>query len=182
MNVHSYWQKMKGSNHIHRAHITWSEIIWSWIGSFFGITAVAWVSLLFFESWDCTLVIGSLGSSAVLTYGAIRSPLAQPRNLIGGHIISAIIGVLYYKLIPNIPWLAGSLAVSSAIAMMHLTKTLHPPGGATALIAIIGSDMIHRMGWLYVLFPATIGPLILLIVALLINNIPQDRHYPETWF
>jgi len=97
MGISSYVQKMKGSSHIHRAHLSWSEIIWSWIGSFLGISAVAWLSLLFFEQYDCTLLIGSLGSSAVLIYGAIRSPLAQPRNLIGGHIISAIIGVLHWS-------------------------------------------------------------------------------------
>jgi CBS-domain-containing membrane protein len=79
-------------------------------------------------------------------------------------------------------WLAESVAVATSIALMHATRTLHPPGGATALIAVIGSPEIHRMGYLYVLIPATIGPLILLAVALLVNNVPASRRYPEIWF
>ena len=58
----------------------------------------------------------------------------------------------------------------------------HPPGGATALIAVIGSAEIHKLGFLYVLLPATVAPLILLVVAVLVNNIPKSRRYPEIWF
>jgi len=79
-------------------------------------------------------------------------------------------------------WLAESMAVATSIAVMHLTRTLHPPGGATALIAVIGSPAIHKLGFWYVLIPATIGPIILLVVALLVNNIPASRRYPEIWF
>ena len=66
-------------------------------------------------------------------YGAIQSPLAQPRNLIGGHLISALIGVSIYKIIPEPIWLSAPLAVSISILAMQYTKTLHPPGGATAV-------------------------------------------------
>ena len=127
------------------------------------------------------MIIGSFGASAVLIYGAIRSPLAQPRNLIGGHMISAAIGVTTYKLLPAPLWLTSAIAVATSIAIMHATKTLHPPGGATALIAVIGSQKIHNLGYLYVLIPAGIGPLIMLSVALLVNNIPKNRRYPEFW-
>ena len=65
---------------------------------------------------------------------------------------------------------------------MHLTRTLHPPGGATALIATLGSAEIQRLGFWFVLMPATLGPLILLVVALLVNNLPTSRRYPEIWF
>jgi CBS-domain-containing membrane protein len=64
---------------------------------------------------------------------------------------------------------------------MHLTRTLHPPGGATALIAVIGSQQIHNLGYLYVLVPALAGSLLLLLVGLLVNNIPGSRRYPEIW-
>jgi CBS-domain-containing membrane protein len=117
----------------------------------------------------------------VLVYGAVRSPLAQPRNLVGGHIISAAIGVTAWILFQRVPWLAAAMAVATAIAAMHLTRTLHPPGGATALVAVIGSDKIHDLGYVYVLIPATVGPLLLLLVALLVNNVPQTRRYPEVW-
>jgi CBS-domain-containing membrane protein len=65
---------------------------------------------------------------------------------------------------------------------MHATKTLHPPGGATALIAVIGSEEIHRLGFLYVLVPAAAGALILVVVGLLVNNLASSRRYPEVWF
>jgi CBS-domain-containing membrane protein len=78
--------------------------------------------------------------------------------------------------------LAPGLAVATAIALMHLTRTLHPPGGATALIAVIGSDHIHAAGLWYVLIPAGLGPAILLAVALVVNNLPATRRYPETWW
>jgi CBS-domain-containing membrane protein len=181
MSLKRYFNKMRGSTKGSPPRVSNDEILWSWIGSFTGIAAVAWVYQLFFVGTDLTLMIGSFGASAVLTYGAIRSPLAQPRNLVGGHIVSAIVGVACYKLLHGIPWLAQATSVATAIAVMHATRTLHPPGGATALIAVIGSQRIHQVGWLYVLIPATIGPLILLLVALLVNNMPATRRYPELW-
>ena len=127
------------------------------------------------------MIIGSFGASAVLVYGAIRSPLAQPRNLIGGHMLSAVIGVAAFQCLGYMPWLAAALAVSIAIALMHLTKTLHPPGGATALIAVIGGDAVHNLGYLYVLIPVGLGAVVMLIIALLVNNLASNRRYPEFW-
>ncbi len=158
-----------------------TEIFWSWLGSFLGIAAVALVHYRLLGQSELLLLIGSFGASAVLIYGAIRSPLAQPRNLVGDHVLSAIVGVSAWQLLSTSPFVAAALAVSLAIAVMHLTKTLHPPGGATALIAVLGGDSIHRLGFLYVLMPVAAGSLIMLLVALLINNIPKTRKYPEYW-
>jgi len=182
VNLREYFKKMKGSTRGTPPRVNNSEIFWSWAGAFLGIAAVSWISHQFFDGHDTSLVIGSFGASSVLVYGAIRSPLAQPRNLVGGHILSAVIGVLCWKLLGQHLWLAEAMAVATAIAVMHATRTLHPPGGATALIAVIGSPGLHKLGFLYVIFPATIGPLILLLVALLVNNIPASRRYPEIWF
>ena len=79
-------------------------------------------------------------------------------------------------------WLAAALAVSVSIFLMHLTRTLHPPGGATALIAVIGSSKIHALGYMYALIPVTSGAIIMLFVALIINNIPSKRQYPKFWW
>lgn len=176
-----YFSKMKGTTKSPPA-AGLPEIIWSWIGSFLGIAAVAYTNYFVFDKTDLAMIIGSFGASAVLIYGAIQSPLAQPRNLIGGHVISAVIGVTAYKLLPGHLWLASPLAVATSIGVMHATKTLHPPGGATALIAVIGSQKIHNLGYLYILIPAGLGPVIMLVVALLVNNIPPNRRYPEYWF
>ena len=78
-------------------------------------------------------------------------------------------------------WLAAALAVSFAIVIMLATKTLHPPGGATALIAVIGGDKVHGLGFLYAFIPAGAGALVLLLVALLVNNLSKNRRYPEYW-
>ncbi|MDO8784978.1 MAG: HPP family protein, partial [Syntrophales bacterium] len=75
-----------------------------------------------------------------------------------------------------------AFAVSLAITAMLATKTLHPPGGATALIAVIGGKKIHDLGFLYALVPAGAGALVLLVVALLVNNLARNRRYPEYWF
>ena len=182
MKIPEYFHKMRGTTRGSPPRVSGTEIMWSWIGAFLGIAAVAWLNHFFFEGTDLTLMLGSLGASAVLVYGAVRSPLAQPRNLMGGHILSAIVGVTCWKLLHQYPWLAEAVAVSTAIALMHATRTLHPPGGATALIAVIGSAKVHSLGFWYVLIPATAGPLILLVVALLVNNIPASRRYPEIWF
>ncbi len=174
-------QKMKGNGQS-PPRVSLTEVLWSWIGSFLGIAAVSVIHYKILNQTDLMMIIGSFGASAVLIYGAIRSPLAQPRNLLGGHIISAIVGITAFQLFSGNPWLAASFAVSTSIALMHLTKTLHPPGGATALIAVIGSDGIHSLGYLYVLIPVALGASLMLLIALFVNNIPKNRRYPEFWF
>lgn len=155
-----------------------SNIIWSWIGSFLGIFSVAYINYDILNDSDLSLIIGSFGASAVLIYGAVNSPLAQPRNLIGGHILSAIVGVLSFKLLGENIWFASAFSVATSILIMQLTLTLHPPGGATALIAVIGSEQIHELGFLYVFIPVTTGAFILLVIAFIVNNIPKHREYP----
>lgn len=182
MSLADYLRKIGGTTRGSPPRVSNEEIAWSWIGAFIGIAAAGLASQAFFEGLDLTLMIGSLGASAVLVYGAPRSPLAQPRNLVGGHVLSAIVGVACWKLLHQYPWLAAALAVATAIAIMHATRTLHPPGGATALIAVIGSREVHDLGFLFVLVPCTLGPLVLLAVALVVNNIPGSRRYPEVWF
>jgi len=179
--MQQYFNKMRGSTKS-PPRVSLSEIAWSWIGAFLGISAVAALNYNLLAQTDLVMIIGSFGASAVLIYGAIKSPLAQPRNLIGGHVISAVIGVAFYHLFGAHMWLASSMSVATAIAVMHATKTLHPPGGATALIAVIGSQKVHALGYLYALIPAGLGALVMLIVALLINNIPETRRYPEFWW
>ncbi|WP_300674731.1 HPP family protein [Desulfoluna sp.] len=175
-----YFMKMKGVTKS-PPMVSLSEIVWSWIGAFIGISVVAFLNYNVLDKTDFVMVIGSFGASAVLIYGAIRSPLAQPRNFIGGHVISAVIGVTCYKLFGAHMWIACALAVATSIAAMHATKTLHPPGGATSLIAVIGSTQIHNLGYLYVLIPTGLGAMAMLLVALAVNNIPAGRRYPEFW-
>jgi CBS domain-containing membrane protein len=177
--------------HIKRAHrvsryviyketlVDVKEHFWSFIGSFIGIGLIALFHSKVINSNDAIFLIGSFGASSVLVYGAIQSPLAQPRNLVGGHLISAFIGVTVHQLIPDPIWISAPLAVSLSIVFMQITKTMHPPGGATALLGVIGSEKIKGLGYLYVLSPVLTGVTILLFVALLFNNVTKNRKYPS---
>ena len=180
MIIAEYLSKMKGGAKSPPG-VGMSELIWSWLGSALGIGICGYLSSRYFEPRDLSLLIGSFGASAVLVYGAIKSPLAQPRNLIGGHVLSGLTGVACYHLFGNTVWLASAMAVSLAIVVMLATKTLHPPGGATALIAVIGGTKIHNLGFLYALIPAGTGAIMLLVIALLVNNLSKSRKYPEYW-
>ena len=181
MTLPEYFSKMKGTTKSPPG-VGFGELVWSWLGGFIGIGSCAILSARYFEPRDLTLLIGSFGASAVLAYGAIKSPLAQPRNLVGGHIVSALSGVAAYHLFGDTLWLAAAAGVSLAIVAMLATKTLHPPGGATALIAVIGGPKIHALGYLYAFVPAGAGALVLVVVALLVNNLSRNRKYPEFWW
>jgi CBS domain-containing membrane protein len=164
--------------------VDFREHLWTFIGGFVGIGLIGLFHSKLLVDSDAVFLIGSFGASSVLIYGVINSPLAQPRNLIGGHLVSAVIGVTVYKLLPDITWLAAAIAVSLSIVAMQITKTLHPPGGATALIAVIGSEKIKALGFMYVLSPVFSGVMILLLVALIFNNMTSHRSYPHNrkWY
>jgi CBS-domain-containing membrane protein len=176
-----YFRKMRGTTQS-PPRVGNVEIAWSWVGAFLGIALVGLIGATFVDRLGQSLLIGSFGATAVLVYGAVRSPLAQPRNVLGGHVISALIGVCAYQTLGDAIWLSAAVAVSTAIAAMHLTRTLHPPGGATALIAVIGGESVHKLGYMYALMPVACGAVALLTVAVLVNNIPKSRRYPEFWF
>ncbi|MDA9555359.1 HPP family protein [Pelobium sp.] len=158
--------------------IDYKEHFWSFLGAFIGIGLIAYFQSYLIAKEENIFLIGSFGASSVLIYGAIQSPLAQPRNLIGGHVICAFVGVTVYKIMPDILWLTAPTAVSLSIVLMQITKTLHPPGGATSLIAVIGAPKIKALGYFYVISPVLTGALILFVVALIFNNITSQRKYP----
>jgi CBS-domain-containing membrane protein len=181
--IKHYLQRMRGGETC-PPRKPFSKIAWSWLGAFIGIYLVSTLSRhTYSELLSSLFLVGSFGASAVLIYGAPQAEFAQPRNLIGGHIISATIGVTVYKYMPFDLALLGALAVSLSLVAMHFTRTLHPPGGATALIAVIGTAEIRDMGYMFVISPIGLGAIILLLVALVINNLSNNpkRHYPQYW-
>lgn len=178
----SYFQKMRGGKrNPHRAPN--HEIAWSAAGSFLGILSIYLVGhIQGLNLEDDLFLIGSFGASAVLLYATPTSPYAQPRNLLLGHILSAIVGITCATLLKGNVALAAAAAVSISIILMHFTRSIHPPGGATALIAVIGGDNIYALGYWYALTPIGLGAVLMLIVALLINNISPHRRYPQYWY
>lgn len=151
---------------------------WAFIGSFAGIACIGSLQKFSLASQDNLFLIGSFGASSVLVYGITQSPFSQPRNLIGGHVLSALTGVTAHLIFGEIFWLAAPLAVSASIVIMQMTKTLHPPGGATALIAVIGTEKVKALGYWYVLSPVLTGCLILFLTALIFNNLGKKGSYP----
>ena len=181
MSKHNIKRTLRVSKYIiyKETLVDYKEHFWSFIGAFVGIGLIAFIQSKFLIDQENILLIGSFGASSVLIYGEIQSPLAQPRNLIGGHVISAFIGVTMFKLFPDMMWFTASLAVALSIVLMQVTKTMHPPGGATALIAVIGTEKVKALGYLYVIAPVFTGVMILLLVALIFNNITPHRRYPS---
>lgn len=162
-----------------------SKILWSVFGAFIGIYAMSIFSSSF-SSHDSFFLLGSFGASAVLLYGAPEVPFSQPINLMGGHVISAFVSVFLVKSFGNLLnlELLCALSVALSVLAMHLTVTMHPPGGATALIYVIGSEKIQSLGWIYPFTPIALGAFIMLLIALAVNNISSNtkRHYPTFWY
>ncbi len=158
-------------------------IAWSGFGGFLGILAIEqigrWIGL---RHPDTLFLIGSFGATAVLVYGAPQAPFSQPRNVIVGHCLSALVGVSALMIVGDQSFIACPLAVSLAIAVMQLTGTVHPPGGATALIAVIGGDSVHQLGYTYALCPVGLGACIMVGVACAVNNLGKNpnRKYPAS--
>ncbi len=136
------------------------EIIISSSGAVIGIGLVAWISHHLVGSTALPFIVASMGAAAVLLYAAPHSPLTRPWSFVGGHLVSAAVGVACAAWVPDL-FLASGLAVGLAIFAMHQLNCLHPPGGAAALVAVIGGEQVQSLGYLYVLIPVGLNVLIL---------------------
>ena len=156
-----------------------TEKLLSSFATFIVLCLVILVSHFFLATQELPLVVAPMGASAVLLFAVPFGPLSQPWPFVGGHLISALIGISIAKLIPDI-MLASALAVSLAVFAMYLLGCLHPPGGATALSTVIGGSAIHHLGYQYLITPVAVNLLVVLIAALIINNLLPHRYYPNT--
>ncbi len=171
-----YWFKISGrwrscplTCPIDRPHHR--HIFWSWFGSFLAIAATAYLS----ARTNSPLLMAPFGATSVLIFGVPESPLAQPRNVIGGNLVAALVSLTILHLFGSSPWAMG-LAVATAIAMMQFTRTLHPPGGAIALVV-----MMTKANWQFLLTPALEGSIIMVLCAVVFNNLAEERTYPQHW-
>ncbi len=153
------------------------EQILSGIGGVIGIYCVFVISGLYYENFDHVLIVASMGATAVLLFAIPHVPVAQPWNTFAGHTLSAIVGVSCAKWVAD-PYLAGALAVGLAITVMHLCKCIHPPGGASALVAVVGGAGVHEAGYLYVIQPVMINAAVILCVGVAFNYLFPWRRYP----
>lgn len=123
------------------------------------------------------LLIPPMGASAVLVFAVPASPLAQPRQVVFGNMLSAVVGVTCALMIPN-PVLAAGCAVGLAILCMSLLGCLHPPGGAVALAAALAGAGEGALGYGYALVPVGLCSALLVTAAMAYNTL-TGRSYPH---
>lgn len=170
--IGTYFGKMKGQDQSRPpARPPMRDVLWSWLGGSAGMGAVAALAMLS----KLPLLIAPFGATCVLIFAASDSPLAQPRSVVGGYLVSALVGVLALTVFGTQPWVVA-LSVGTAIALMQLTRTLHAPAGAVPLLALsAGTDHV-------LLIPSVLaGSVTLIGIGLLMNNLRRDRAYPRYW-
>lgn len=164
-------QKIKGGGSLPSRPDT-LQILTGLVGGISGIGLVAWLTQL----TEVPLLMAPFGATCVLLFAAPAAPLAQPRNVIGGHLISALVGLVVMQLLGNGP-LAMAVAVGVAIAAMQALRVVHPPAGANPLVVM----MSGAVGYDFLLMPVLAGSVSLVLVALLINNLGTECRWPNYW-
>ncbi len=164
-----------------RHKTVYKEKIISGIGGFIGIFAIFMTSQWLLDPEVAVFIVPSMGASAVLLFAAPHVPFSQPWNVFAGHLVSAIVGVACWQIIPNYV-IAASASVGIAISIMYLLRCTHPPGGATALAAVIGSDKLHNLGYGYEIAPILLNTVTILFVAIAFNALFKWRRYPAKLF
>lgn len=147
------------------------HMLLSWLGAFLGIAALAYLT----ASTPYPFIAAPFGATAVLVFGVPDSPLAQPRNIIGGNVIAAIICVICVALWGTAPWVMA-IAVATTIKLTQLTRTVHPPAGAVALLGVLG-----HASWSYILTPVLVGSVVMVLCTVLFSHVAPGRTYPRHW-
>ncbi len=158
------------------------EKIISGIGAFLGILAVYWGTRWCFpdgvmHTAGTLIMVTSMGATAVLLFAVPQGALSQPWAVIGGHLLSAFVGVSVQQLFPDQTW-TPALAVGLAVAVMHYLRCMHPPGGATALAAVIGGAEIFKLGYFYLVAPILVNVICITLLAITFNAFFPWRRYP----
>lgn len=167
----SLLSKLKGDHAPLPPQPSTKAVALAWLGGFLAIAAVASLN----DFLSVALVLGSFGASCVLVFGYPDVPFSQPRNVVAGHFISSLVGIVFlFAFGPH--WWSVALAVGTAIALMMLTRTVHPPAGSNPVIVFL-----MQPSWSFLLFPTLIGALVLVAVALIYNNVTRDAKYPKYW-
>ncbi|MBU2580625.1 MAG: HPP family protein [Alphaproteobacteria bacterium] len=157
--------------------VSHTERIISAAGGFGAILLLYWLERDVLGETGAAMMIGSMGASAVLLFAVPHGALSQPWAVLVGHAVSALIGVAVAKLVPS-ALLASALAVGLSIGAMHYLRAIHPPGGATALTAVIGGTAIHDLGFGFVVTPVLLNAVVMVAAAVAINAAFAWRRYP----
>jgi CBS-domain-containing membrane protein len=161
-----------------QVNITHRERLLSALGAALAVGLLAWISRHFIDSGDVPFLAASMGASTILLLAVPHSPFSQPWAMSGGHLLGALAGITCARLVPDV-FLATVLAMGVTVLLMFYLRCLHPPGGGTVLLAVLGGPKIQAMGYLFAVTPILFNALILLAVALLINRLIPHRQYPQ---
>jgi CBS-domain-containing membrane protein len=177
MSERSWYRWTLGFFGMQREMVSAAEKLVSTLGGVLSIFCVAYVSFLLTGASGAALIVPSMGASAVLLFAVPHGRLSQPWALFGGHLVAALIGVTCFKLVPD-TFIAAGLAVGLSIGAMHVLSCIHPPGGATALAAVIGGPSIQALGYHYAATPILLNCVVIFTVALVFNGLFPWRRYP----
>lgn len=157
---------------------TLRDRVWACVGALLGVGVTAFsCTALFPHDPRMPFLVAPIGASAVLLFAVPASPLAQPWSIIGGNTVSALMGIVASRLIQD-PLIAAALAVALAIAAMSLTRSLHPPGGAAALTAVLGSHSPMVAAWSFAFAPVALNSILLVLCGWMFHQF--SRHsYPH---
>jgi CBS-domain-containing membrane protein len=155
----------------HQPKFSIQHILLSWVGAFLGIATLAYLT----AQTAHPFIAAPLGATAVLVFGVPDSPLAQPRNVIGGNLIAAIVCVMLVQLFGTAPWVMA-IAVATTIKLTQLTRTVHPPAGAVALLGVL-----THASWDYVFTPILVGSVVIVLCTLIFSSVVPGRIYPKHW-
>lgn len=160
------------------AGVTLRSRLLACLGACLGIALTSVISAtIIHPHGSLLLLVAPMGAAAVLVFVVPASPLSQPWSVIGGNVISALVGVAALKLVP-IPVLAAGLAVGGAILAMSLTRSLHPPAGAVALTAVLGGPAVWDAGFGFALVPIAVNSVALVGLGIAFHRITGQR-YPH---
>ena len=157
--------------------VSHAERVISAIGEIVAIYVLILVERTLLGEAGAALIVASMGASAVLLFAVPHGALSQPWAVLVGHTVSAVVGVTCAKFLPDVT-LASAVAVGLSIGAMHYLRAIHPPGGATALTAVIGGSQVHALGYKFVLTPVLLNALLLVAAAVVINVAFEWRRYP----
>lgn len=150
------------------------RIIAAFVGGALGIGLLAFLA----SAYGAPLLMAPFGATCVLLFAIPDSPLAQPRNVIGGHVVATAIGLAAVHTLPSISPVEMGIVVGLAIAAMQLTRSVHPPAGADPLVVMALGPTVP---WSFLVMPALAGALILVLIALVVNNLEPDARWPKYW-
>ncbi len=159
------------------AGASWRDRLLACAGALVGIALTAWIGALATGSAAGAVIVAPMGASAVLVFAVPASPLAQPWPVVAGNTLSALVGVAVAALVP-VPAFAAGVAVGLAILVMSLTRSLHPPGGAAALLAVVGGPAVAALGWRFALVPVLLNAAVLAGLGVLFHRL-SGHSYPH---